>query len=205
MTSDIHWYDGADTSTITHVSGEISQWDDKTGTKDLTQGTAASNPNNTTMNGRNAIYFDGGDNLRNADLGLTLLDTDVFFTVAFKPDAQATERLLGFPGWHHYMDTNGYGNFFGDAWVMDSGSAATAAAHVHTAKISDTASQFWRDGSSLVSNSYGSQADQSPTTFDIGQAGGGAYSGVIAEIVIYTDGSERVALEAYLTEKWGTP
>lgn len=56
------WLDAADASTITTVSGAVSQWDDKSGnTRHATQSTAANRPVVATsvQNGLNAIRFDG--------------------------------------------------------------------------------------------------------------------------------------------------
>lgn len=54
------WLDAADTSTITHSSGAVSQWNDKSGNgRHVTQGTAAAQPTTgaSAINGRNVIDF----------------------------------------------------------------------------------------------------------------------------------------------------
>lgn len=60
------WYDAADASTITHSSGSVSQWNDKSGNgRHVSQGTGSAQPttNARAINGLNALNFDGGDRL----------------------------------------------------------------------------------------------------------------------------------------------
>lgn len=63
------WLDGNDSSTITLVSGAVSQWSDKSGSasqRNFTQSTANNRPTTTTVNGKTAIKFDGvNDSLGN--------------------------------------------------------------------------------------------------------------------------------------------
>ena len=63
------WYDASDTATITVSGTAVTQWNDKSGnSKNLTQGTAGLRPLSgvRTQNGKNAIEFDGGDDILNA-------------------------------------------------------------------------------------------------------------------------------------------
>ena len=58
------WFDAADESTITHSSGSVSQWNDKSGNAwHASQPTAAAQPTTglVTLNGLNVIDFDGVD------------------------------------------------------------------------------------------------------------------------------------------------
>ena len=51
------WLDATDATTITEVSGDVSQWDDKSGnSNNVSQGTAIYRPSNGgTINGNNAL------------------------------------------------------------------------------------------------------------------------------------------------------
>ena len=53
------WYDAADSATITHSGGSVSQWDDKSGNgNNLTQGTGADQPaTGGDIGGLNSIQF----------------------------------------------------------------------------------------------------------------------------------------------------
>lgn len=54
------WYDASDASTITEVSAEVSQWDDKSGNDDhLTQTNASFRPVVSSINGFDSIEFTG--------------------------------------------------------------------------------------------------------------------------------------------------
>ncbi len=58
------WWDASDASTITTVSGAVSQWNDKSGNGvNATQGTANNRPVTTsqTLNGRAVMTFDGSN------------------------------------------------------------------------------------------------------------------------------------------------
>jgi hypothetical protein len=86
------WYDASDTGTITSSLGKVSQWDDKSGnTRHLTQGTGAYQPTtgSATMNGLNAIAFDGTDDRLNAPAGLPNA-----FTYFFVFEVSAASRVF---------------------------------------------------------------------------------------------------------------
>lgn len=59
------WLDAADTSTITLNSGNVSQWNDKSGKgRNFTQGTAIKQPAySTTYFAKGAVHFDGSDDV----------------------------------------------------------------------------------------------------------------------------------------------
>ena len=65
------WLDATDATTITEVSGDVSQWDDKSGNgNDVSQSTPANRPaNGGTINGNNAIEWDI-NGVNNLNLGL---------------------------------------------------------------------------------------------------------------------------------------
>jgi hypothetical protein len=64
------WLDASDTSTITEVSGAVSQWNNKGNLANVSQGNNANKPTTgaSTQNGLNVINFDGNDRLA-ADAG----------------------------------------------------------------------------------------------------------------------------------------
>ena len=66
------WVDAADSTTITHSSGSVSQWDDKSGNDyHLTQSTAAYEPTYSSVAPYPCIEFDGNNQvLGNTDAGL---------------------------------------------------------------------------------------------------------------------------------------
>jgi hypothetical protein len=65
------WLDASDLSTITHSSGAVSQWDDKSGNGfHVAQAIASRQPALGIIGGLNAISFDGGDVLSRPTVGL---------------------------------------------------------------------------------------------------------------------------------------
>jgi hypothetical protein len=60
------WLDAADASTVTTVSGAVSQWNDKSGNgRNVTQSTVGSRPAYTSsaLNSKNVVTFDGSDDI----------------------------------------------------------------------------------------------------------------------------------------------
>ena len=72
ITGCLFWVDAADSTTITHSSGDVSQWDDKSGNGyHLTQSTAAYEPTYSSVAPYPYIEFDGNNQvLGNTDPGL---------------------------------------------------------------------------------------------------------------------------------------
>lgn len=58
----VHWWDANDDSTLTFVSGQVSEWRSKVGAKTAATQTVANNrPVTTTVNRRTALQFDGAN------------------------------------------------------------------------------------------------------------------------------------------------
>lgn len=84
------WLDADDASTITSSSGNVSQWDDKSGNGyHVTQATGTAQPKTGTVtrNGRNVLDFDGTDDrlFRETDtaLGRNVTGTTVYWVASF--------------------------------------------------------------------------------------------------------------------------
>jgi hypothetical protein len=79
------WLDAADASTVTTVSGAVSQWNDKSGNgRNASQATAGNRPAYTSagQNGRNTITFDGSNDSLSLAAGLSLGTAHSIFLVA---------------------------------------------------------------------------------------------------------------------------
>jgi hypothetical protein len=102
------WLDAADANTITESSGEVSQWNDKSGNgRNATQATQANRPALTTaaQNSLNAVSFDGSNDFFSLASALPLANSgsfDVF--MAGKPTHTSRDTNHGagvvrqFPG-----------------------------------------------------------------------------------------------------------
>lgn len=114
------WLDANDSTTVTLVSGAVSQWNDKSGSatpRNFTQSTANNRPVTTTVNGKTAILFDGvNDSLGNATTDDPANRT--LFAVALRGAGTGLEGFFGASkqnittyGWYDtlgFTATNGY-------------------------------------------------------------------------------------------------
>lgn len=86
------WLDAADTSTITSSSGNVSQWNDKSGSGwhvSQATGTAQPNTGTVTQNGRNVIDFNGStDYLFRNTVGIGRNVTGMTVYIVAKHDSQ---------------------------------------------------------------------------------------------------------------------
>lgn len=91
------WLDAADASTITTVSGAVSQWNDKSGNdRNASQATAAQRPVVTTaaLNGRNVVEFNpASNNWHRLDFTRLTSIGSIFF-VAKKNNVNDSEVVL---------------------------------------------------------------------------------------------------------------
>ena len=93
------WFDASDTGTITEALGVVSQWDDKAGSNDVSQGTEANRPTTSTINGNASILFDGSnDVLFNNSVNLATPDSTFFLVMTSLSDSGT-----------HYMCTHNNG------------------------------------------------------------------------------------------------
>lgn len=94
------WYDASDTSTITHASGAVSQWNDKSSNAyHLTQSTGSSQPktNSRTINSLNVLDFDGLSDFMIFPSGALSIPTGsntVFSVFASDNAGGASQRLV---------------------------------------------------------------------------------------------------------------
>jgi hypothetical protein len=89
------WLDAADASTVTTVSGAVSQWNDKSGnSRHFSQSVSANRPtlNATAIEGKPAIAFNGTSNSLNA--GTAVLPTTHSLFIAFVPTIEVAPGAL---------------------------------------------------------------------------------------------------------------
>jgi hypothetical protein len=106
MVSTALWLDAADASTITTVSGAVSQWNDKSGNgRHATQGTSGYRPAYTSaaINSKNVVTFDGTDDL----LGFSALSfTNNISALSFVFVAKTSDQATGSYKAMFQLDTN---------------------------------------------------------------------------------------------------
>lgn len=94
----VFWFDPSNAGTVTLASGNVSQIDDQMtgvgGSNNATQGSAGNRPSLVTLNGRNALDFDGSENLdigNNNSINTSSYPDRVIMT-AFRTSGDVTTR-----------------------------------------------------------------------------------------------------------------
>lgn len=218
------WYDAADVDTITESSGNVSQWDDKSGNiRHMVQPTVGNQPNIgiSTINSIGVIDFNGGEFLYSTGLGASYSGNDIPFEIigVFKFDARsATAAVVGLDS---TVDTDtlyffGVGasgtnwrHFRRDDAANSSDSDSTAANNniqILTVRFTGSQLALWLNGN-LIYNIASTLGQFSATHATIGAilAGGLPADVDIAEMVwLATDiTATRQKIEGYLAWKWG--
>jgi hypothetical protein len=207
------WLDAADTSTVTLNSGFVSEWRDKTVGSKFVQTTANNRPGQTTINGRNALLFDGSND--------TLQCVDPFTAYPFS--FFIVQRVVAYTsfGMHYAIGSSTNFNLrqfstAGNIEVESPGSTvrsnsvlySTSAAELISIVYQSTAasSVLYQNNTSVVYSSSFSQPTLSGTHYIGTRNGSLPFSGYIAEILVYSktvSNSERATISQYLGKKWG--
>jgi len=224
------WLDAADASTVTTVSGAVSQWNDKSGNgRNATQATPGNRPAYTTagLNSRNVITFDGADDW--VGLASSIFSNQLSFSwyavatrTSTATQALLTERFDSNNAMVGYIavDTTSILNRAGGTSSSviieqtENTSFPTNSAQILESVQAPTLGTAFRNGTSVATNSstkaslafrrlvIGGSHD---STADI-NATQQFWTGYAAEIVISlsthsTDTRQRI--EGYLAHKWG--
>jgi len=221
------WLDAADENTVTDVgAGAVSQWDDKSGNAfHVTQATPGARPKTgtRTINGLNAIEFDGTDDtltrtttaqLVNASTGVWTafavfqLDTaSTFFPIIIcntTPTSQAAQFL-------RVTDTNFVQTI---AWststpFVDTGaSVSTATTYVARATRGASAVEAFLNASSGGATATSGTNQSIAANIYVGSfdASSSYWPGPIGELLVYNrilTAAEITDVEAHLASKWG--
>lgn len=227
LTSLLAWYDADDADTITHSSGAVSQWNDKSGNAyHAVQATGSLQPttNSRTENSKNVVDFPDGKYLQKTsfpmpatghvfvvchpDVRTNAADAVLTYTTLFQMDAGGTASKWRARVWNdgtHHSTCSGAGSgdagFLGTTFIWDF-------------SFDDTANQVINrvDGTILNTvNNYTTDTRVAYTTngiLRIGANSGAAHflDGAVAEIVVCNavlTGTDRTNLMNYLADKWG--
>jgi hypothetical protein len=219
------WLDASDSASVTTVSGNVSQWSDKSGNANhVTQSTSGSRPPYQTsqVNGLNAIYFGG--------LSATHRLIRSSFSVSAPSVFTVFRMASGFNASDEYAKVI-FDTISGNRCVLAvesgspvfnrndvSGSKATTAsalannrAYVSACVSDETGHQIWLNGVKGTDATAGTagfngisignlRGDPDPV------AAGYSHYGHICEVIVYSSkktDAERAGIEAYLTKKWG--
>ena len=209
------WLDAADSSTVTTVSGAVSQWNDKSGNaRNVSQATVASRPTYTTagLNGLNVVTFDGSnDSISNS----TYTFPTVYSIYAVGRNSNTGySRLLnvgvvdtfGFFG----SNSSNYATFFGNGVTWNDVAANTPAQSVTSTSILGLVKDNTVGGAIPYVNGTAQNTKSGTTASTTGFILGGAMSqqwnGIVAELIILpvlSTTTQRQQIEGYLAWKWG--
>lgn len=219
------WFDGADTSTITTVSGAVSRWNSRVGGITATQTTANNRPEYRAsgMNGKGALYFDGNNDQLTTNYNANLLTGYVSYAIAVIPDAAMVNTKTNFEpvlfargstanGIHVNTSSspkrwtisyrNGLFNSTAGGDVAASSQVVLATINATTLTVRVNGVQGTQEGT------FASGSNETNAVFQIAQDGSQArfFPGVISEILLYSrtlTASEMLSVEKYLSKKWG--
>jgi hypothetical protein len=223
------WLDAADASTVTTVSGNVSQWNDKSGnSRHVAQGTAGSRPAYTSagLNGLNVITFDGtADHLFNTSAALQRnVGASTIWAVARPGGNTAAQKfilqtLTPAPASRAILAYDTSNGFFagGRRETANTFQGTTPAAYSSSARI--LCAQFDYANATLTTFENGTQAatrsfqtagntpnDGGALYIGSNQTSGGFWNDIICEIVMINSvpsQSLRERVEGYLAHRWG--
>lgn len=209
------WFDAADASTISHTAGSVSEWRDKSPAAIIASQATATNQPTTgtrTINGLNAIDFDGSDDGMSLSSGAnSLFAQPVTYFFAGATDTFAGRIILGQneASRHCYIrSTASSGNKF---QYMRSGGQTNSAEQVSDTNphivlgYDDGATLFLSiDGNAPVSG-VAAPSNQTLTVPQLSRIAA-SFDGAMGEIIIYKRNlstAEKNQVLAYLSAKWG--
>jgi hypothetical protein len=232
MISTALWLDAADASTVTTVSGAVSQWNDKSGNgRNVAQATADNRPAFTAnaINGRPALDFDGSSHrLFNASAALqrNVPGTSVFTVTKLDVDtagpktiyqtlvaAGNTRALLNYRDGANTGFRAGGRRVSGSAFSSQGVSPYSDSVTLNSAIFNyNAATLSLIENGSITVNAAAFQ-NSGNTDNDAGQLyiggdglGGALWDGYIAEILVVhsaVSADTRQRIEGYLAHKWG--
>ena len=214
------WLDASDSSTITH-SGNVSQWDDKSGNNNhVSQGTASKQPTTgtRTVNGLNVIDFDGGDYLEKTSFSVPSSGNIAIFAVAdIDTINDVNDSIFCMDATNDFQFDSVSGSQFDGAIDVEGtvGSDVNLnggpfeALSIYNVNFDFTGSGVYNafiNGTHRTASSYSNKLDVSQTLRIMANRSSlEAIDGAIAEFIVTEDctSETRQQIEGYLAHKWG--
>lgn len=211
------WLDAADTGSTTLVSGAVSQWNDKSGNgRNATQTVANNRPTTGTVNGRQAIVFNGTSNSMACSAPLA---ANVTFFYVTSPSTQNDTYLFGSTGsggsptiLSRYTNVSSRRDY---EWWAGNGSdrliIATSASGQNVLTITHRDGglvECWLNGTFVTSKATATAVLSGLSLATLGAATSsvGFSNATMCEMLIYqraVSATERAAVHSYLGKKWG--
>jgi hypothetical protein len=201
------WLDATDASTITELSGSVSQWDDKSGSgNDFPQGNASRQPITgvRTLNGLNVLDFDGGDSMQRGSLANVA--NDFIMVGVWDVDSGATLfSETGSPqAWN--ATTAGLTTQLDGTMLYSGGTISGATVVSFDMNPTGLNAEAFVNGESQAILALTQSLGNSTARIAANFVGGSNVVGGMGEMVISDDRSveTRQKIEGYLAWKWGT-
>lgn len=231
LISGLHsWYDASDASSIVSSSGNVTQWNDKSGNARhavISGGGSSPKTGVASLNGKNVITFNGSTEFLVAPASITS-NAFTFFAVYRRNSGGATYgRVLSLfaNGGSDYADTNGFEFHAANASFLGV-SAPLIGAYRNASAVTATSINYGTtyllsatlNGGTVSHNNSGATSSGSTSTTSInaqnlnlgagGPGGGGDQflNGYFAEHILYTrvlTTQEISDIRSYLSTKWG--
>ena len=218
------WLDATDESTITHDSGSVSQWNDKSGNGNhAVQGTSSKQPTLTSnaINGLPIIKGDNSDDVMTGNFAYDCADEFHVFLVGSEIsggdcifDIKGTNsRIVNTNGTVGRDTSGGFGTSTPTAYVNAS-PFLVYASHLNSKVATNDEFEMYSDGNTTQETSYPSTVSLgafTSETFDNyyildDNSGGNAWDGGLGEYIVIRgtlSTANRQKIEGYLAHKWG--
>jgi hypothetical protein len=202
----LHQYDATKNSSITE-NGSVTQWNDLEGNEDLT-GTVSGGLG--SINGVQAILFDGVDDSMDVDFSSAITQPFEIFTVSDPTDDGTQQNVFdGFANTvisRRLFDSND--TYRHNAGANIDGGSPTGGPEILSSVFNGTSSLLRGDGTEILSGDAGANSLDGLTVGSRrSNAGNGIwFNGPIGEVLIYdpsASGYSRSDVEGYLSQKWG--
>lgn len=222
------WWDASDSSTVTLVSGVVSQWNDKSGNaRHFTQTTGANRPSVLTAerNGKNVLNFGGSPISMTQTWTLELSGGNTWIMVLSHRDAlDNSERPLmrmtvntnalqrGAGSAAQTSRRNRIGSFVNNTsstlFTADQQADSTTAWQVISSVVSTTQLTHAQNGTvqGTPTTITGTVVSSASTTLRLCTDGGAFSNCHVAEVLVYSKAltsAERLRVERWLGGKWG--
>ena len=218
------WYDGAEASTVTVSAGAVSQWADKSGNgwHLSASGTAQPTYGTETINGHNALVFDGvNDTLSTSTnpFGTTISNAAIFMVVNLKTLADSTlfslsgdsldvRRWQGHVPWGMtvYFDAGHAQVPNRVTWASDFTANQVILIEFYCSAV-DNVQEVWINGTLKTSDATGHSVTPIGAKMWLGSGPAEVYDNcAIGECIIINGtvpSTSREKIEGYLAHKWG--
>lgn len=208
------WLDATDTSTITQVSSDVSEWRDKSGNEfALAQGTGSEQPlyEPAGFNGKPCITFADNETKRLLEIGVPQLQTFTIFASVI-PTGNSSYKsifLIGDEIWFRLKESDSAPRLFvrdgvGFSSAAEGVAIANGTPQIVACSYNGTIAKIRQDGAETESRNLNKTIQSASTTLAVGFTLGGGFK--IQELIAYEGvltAAETALVENYMSQNSG--